>query len=381
MIKAEIILDTRTKRSEGYPLRIRVYCTKIKKHLYIALKKYQTTKKLRLDPFIAQRQELLHKEVEYCNLNRFDLTRSRDLIKDGLPLPKGQSIFNYLDEVIQEREDRGMSKDSFIRLKKELSYYTKDIGLKEIDYNWVSNFITYKKKSGTGEGGISHYIRTASTVFNEAIRRGYVDKNPFTGHRIKRKRTTPLVLPTFDEVRLLANFEGYGNKTQKANLKKVADTFILQIHLGGHYISDLGQLSEHNIKNGRVKFQRFKNRSKEGGGEVVDNMLTDYALEYFAKYGFWIKNPSSSGFKNFRDGYNTTLRRIAKKLEIDSGLRSGMPRYIFKTASEECRARRSVTKKLMGHANEEVDEGYIGRLSYELIDEEHNRILSSLFEV
>ncbi|NQZ45052.1 MAG: site-specific integrase [Flavobacteriaceae bacterium] len=319
-------------------------------------------------------------EIEHCNKNRFDLWRSKELIKDGLPAPQGESLFGYLDEIIQEREDRGMSQDSFIRLKKELSYYTSDIGLREIDYNWVRQFITYKKKSGTGEGGISHYIRTASTVFNEAVRRGYVDTNPFTGHRIKRKRTTPLVLPTFEEVRMLASFEGYGNKAQQANLKKVAQTFIFQIHIGGHYLSDLGQLSESNIKNGRIKFQRYKNRSKEGGGETVDNMLTDFALEYLKTYGFWFKHPSNPGFKNFRDGYNTTLRRIGKKLEIESGLRSAMPRYIFKTASEECRARRSVTKKLMGHANEDVDEGYIGRLSYELIDEEHRRILAALFE-
>ncbi|MEM6815312.1 MAG: phage integrase SAM-like domain-containing protein [Bacteroidota bacterium] len=376
MIEAEIILDTRSKAKSGYPLKIRVYSTKEKKHKYVALKKYRTTKKLKVDDYVSSRGKILQKEVDYCNSKGFGLERSQRLIKEGLPKSlTGVSLLEHIEGVIKERRDRGMSIRSFEAFKKEMSNYSNDVQLNEVDYNWVRGYITHKKKSGTGEGGISHYIRTASGIYNEAIRRGLVNSNPFIGHRVKRKRTKPLELPQLESIRKLATFEGYGNKIQRANLRKVARTFLFQIHIGGHYISDLANLREKNIKKGRIRFQRYKNRSHEQGGEVVDNMLTDFAKKYLEDYGLWFKHPKDSGYKNALDGYNTTLRRISKKLNIEPHLNSSMPRYLFKTASEECRARRSVAKKLMGHANEYVDEGYIGRLSYELLDEEHSRIL------
>ncbi|KQC34008.1 hypothetical protein AAU57_12200 [Nonlabens sp. YIK11] len=378
MIEAEIILDTRRKSDKGFPLKIRVYDSKQKKHAYISLRQYQATKKIKITEYIANRERQLQKEVVYCNENGFGLALSKELIKSGIPKKVTKSLSDYVDLFIQEKIDRGMSVDHFKAFQKEFGYMFPDVPIKEVDYNLVAQFITRKKKSGTGDGGISHYVRTGSTIFNEAVRRGIVDNNPFSGHRIKRKRTTPLILPTLEQVRKLALYDGYGNKAQKANQKRVADTFLFQIHIGGHYISDLGQLSDDNIKDGRIVFKRYKNRSKEQGGELVDNMLSDFSKAYLDKYGLWFKHPEDSGFKNFRDNYNTTLRLISKRLEIEN-LRSGLPRYIFKTASEECRARSVVVKKIQGHKFQAVDEGYIGRLSYDLIDQEHQMILDYIF--
>lgn len=380
MIEAEIILDTRTRSKNGFPLKIRVYCTKIKKHKYIALKKYQTTKKLKVDNFVSDRGKILQKEVDYCNSKDFDLDRSQILIKDGLPKThSGTSLFLYLDDTIKEREDRGMSTTAFEALKKELGYYTKDVNLNEIDYNWVRKFITHKKKTGTGDGGVSFYIRTASGLYNEAIRRGLVEKNPFVGHSIKRKRTKPLILPKFDDIRKLMDFEGYGNKAQKQNMVRAAKTFCFQIHMGGHYLSDFGNLDETKLKGGRLMFQRYKNRSKEGGGELVDNMMSGFTKEYLEEYGLWFANPKSSNFKNYRDSYNKTLKRISEKLEIEPHLNSSMPRYIFRSAGGQSRASEYAIYQLMGHKPQGVSFGYQSKLPYDVLDEEHQRILDFIF--
>jgi len=380
MIEAEIILDPRNKSKNGYPLKVRIYCTKVKKHKYVALKKYQSTKKLKVDDYVSERGQLLQKEIDYCNLNRFDLYKTRELIKDGLPINHSSTtLLEYIDESIRERADRGMSINTLEMVRKQFYYYSKDLPISQVDYDWVRHFITYKKKSGTGDGGISVYIRTASSLFNEAIRRGVVDKNPFIGHNIKRKRTTPLVLPKFDDIKRLSEFEGYGNKNQKFNMKRVADTFCFQIHIGGHYLSDVGNLDESKIKDGRVVFQRYKNRSKEGGGELIENRLTDFAKGYLDKYGFWFPHPTSSSFKNYRDSYNKTLKRISLKLEIEPGLKSSMPRYLFRSAGGQSRASEHAIYQLMGHKPQGVSFGYQSKLPFAMLDEEHQRILAFIF--
>lgn len=381
MIEAEIILDTRKKSKNGYPLKIRIYDTKLQKHRYIALKKYRTVKKLRVDPYIAKRERILQKEVEYCNDNGFGLDAARELIKNGIPKKRTMMLFDYIDMMIKEKRDRGLSTSATETFKAQMQNFTGDIPLKQIDYNWVSGYITYKKKSGTGDGGVSHYIRTGSGLFNEAILRGYVESNPFKGHRVKRKRTKPLVLPEISDIRKLVDYPGHGNKNQRYSTKKTADTFLFQIHIGGHYFSELANLEEDKLTSGRIVFQRFKNRSKEGGGEVVDNMMSDFAKSYIDKYGIWINTPQSEiRLKQLRDNYNKSLERISKKLGIEPKLNSSMPRYIFRSAGGQSRASEFAIHQLMGHKPQGVSFGYQEKLPHEILDREHQRILDWIFK-
>lgn len=380
MIEAEIILDTRKKSKNGYPLKIRVYDTKVQKHRYIALKKYQNTKKLRVDSEIAKRERSLQKEVDYCNDNGFNLDISKKLIKNGIPQKQNLMLFEFIEMMLKEKEDREMSLSATETFRTEMENFSDDIPLKHIDYNWVGSYITHKKKSGTGDGGVSHYIRTGSGLFNEAILRGYIESNPFRGHKVKRKRTKPLILPDIEDIRKLVGFEGYGNKAQKANMVKVARSFLFQIHIGGHYFSELANLEEEKFKKGRIVFQRFKNRSKEGGGELVDNMLSDFAKAYIEEYGVWINTPQSERrLKQLRDNYNKTLERISLRLDITPKLNSSMPRYIFRSAGGQSRASEFAIHQLMGHKPQSVSFGYQERLPYDILDAEHQRILDWIF--
>lgn len=377
MITAEIIVDTRTKGAKGYPLKVRVYCSNIQKHRYIALKMYQKGKKLMLTPQVSERSQELIEQVEYCNSLGLDLENAITAIKKG-GKKQAKGLLQTIDISIKERKDRGMSTSALKAIKREFeNYIGQDIPMTVVDYMWVRDFITYKKKMGTGEGGISYYIRTASTLFNEFQR----DKeNPFKGHRIKRKRTTVLKLPTWEHIRLLDSFEPQGrNSANNRNTLKKVHLFKFQIHIGGHYISDLHQIE---VKNERIVFQRFKNRSKEGGGELIDNQLTDYAKWFIGEYGLdWFPETELQR-RYFRNNYNKTLQRVSNQLGIEPKLESSTPRYLFRTAGGECRAFEFAVNQLMGHKpprEKEISYGYQRRLPNRLIDEEHNRILEHIF--
>lgn len=379
LITAEIIADTRTKSNKGYPLKIRAYCSKVQKHRYIALKRYQLPKKLKIDNFVLERNILLQKEVEYCNKMGFDLETSVETIKTGVEDKVNVSLFKYTELTIKEREERGMSKTAYEDVLREFKNFSRDVPINAVDYNWVKSFITHKKKMGTGEGGVSYYIRTASAMFNEAVRQGAVDSNPFKGHKIKRTRTTVLELPNWDDIRKLQDYEPKtSTMSNRANMKRAADLFLFQIHIGGHYVSDVGNL---NPKNNRIRFQRFKNRSKEGGGMLVDNNLSEYAKSFINKYGLdWIPSPENKyRFTNFRKNYNRTLGRISKHLDIEPKLETSMPRYLFRTAGGESRASEFAIYQLMGHKPPGISYGYQNRLPNDILDEEHQRILDYIF--
>lgn len=72
MISASIIVDTRRKTKNGYPIKIRIH-DQIHAHRYINLKVYQIEKILIRTPIVVQREFQLNQELEYCNKNKLDI--------------------------------------------------------------------------------------------------------------------------------------------------------------------------------------------------------------------------------------------------------------------------------------------------------------------
>lgn len=379
MVEARIIIDTRRKTDKGYPLKIRVYEKGGKTHRYISLGQYQARKQLEFDNFVFNKSKELAADLNHINRSGMTLARAVAYLKKGSEKEiAGESLFQVLREAIQKRVDSGSATQAFEAIFREIKNYTKDIPLDQVDWRWVSEFITFKRRSGTGEGGISYYVRTASTVWNEAYKMGLVKENPWRGHGIKRQRTSILELPTWEEIRKVKNY--YPTNITQSNLEntlKMRDLFIFQILIGGHYISDVATLE---VRKERFHFRRYKNRSKEMGGEVVSNMIHREAKIFLEFYGTdWIPHPDETyKFTKFRNNYNATLKRISKNLGIEPKLKSTTPRYLFRTAAGESRADELATMQLMGHKSQSISHGYQRKLPDEFIDGEHQKILEHI---
>ncbi|BFP39551.1 hypothetical protein FGF1_03960 [Flavobacteriaceae bacterium GF1] len=408
MIEAEIILFTRDRTSKGYPLKVRVYCTNVQNHRYVALRKYQNGKKLRIDHFVTERTETLRKEVDFCNEMDYGLDKAQKTIREGIPGDNKAEIMvlehrlktlktrttktfvELIDDDIKRRRDENKSIAALESLRREILNYDPDVSLYEVDFVWVRDFLTYKRRTtkseNGGEGGISYYVRTASTLFNDAIKMKLVPENPFKGHRIKRKRTKKRIVQDFTDIRRLLQYQPIKarNRTNIRNMNTRVNLFLFQLNIGGHYMSDVASFKWTDIKKGRLVFQREKNESKEEGGELIDNMLTPYALWFIDRYGTpqservfdWIPENKYTEWVKL---YNKTLKRISNEMEISPKLESTSPRYIFRSAGGESRAHNLAIKQIQGHKFDGISEGYQGRFSNGFVDEEHQRILDFIF--
>lgn len=411
MISAEIVLETRRKSKKGYSLKIRIYDGKV--HKYISLKQYQGAKKLKLTPELRKRDAQLIDEVKFCNDHRLEMEAAIEVIKNGLPDSVDNKIFalqqqinklresvgigllEFFEIIIQEKEKSKASTTAFERTRDQFNNYLvgEDININLLDYEWVQKFIIYKRSQGCGDGGLSYYLRTAGTVFREAKRRtslNIIIDNPFAGHNISRKRKKDVDGHTFEDLKKLLSYEPNKNTSNlnKSKLERCIDVFLFQFSIGGQDYADVAALKWSNIQKGRLRFKRFKNRSKSGGGEFIDIKLSDFAKSVIDKYGdkdsdrvfSFIPDPSTNSYVDSRRQFWKSLQSISRTLDITPSLRTKTPRYVFRSIGGELLIDSFIISKLQGHSPQGVTFGYQGSIPYEVIDKEHEKILAKVFE-
>src|SRR5690606_24015886 len=257
----------------------------------------------------------LEDEVKYCNDRNLGIDAAIEVISKGRGLAKEREIFmlqqrlnelkkdsrigimEFFDVFIKEYEEGGLSVANYNVTKSQFQKYIgkgEDVPINSIDYEWLRGFIVFKKKQAkrdkkSNTAGINRYLSDLRTVYFEAQRRtslGINSGNPFEG-LIEKSGRRNIKLPSPDQVRKLINFERqkFTRKAHVPVMQKKIDLFLFQIAIGGHYLSELAILKWEDIKDGRVQFHRYKNRTKRGGGEYVDNKLSGFALWVIDKYG------------------------------------------------------------------------------------------------
>ncbi|WP_281990565.1 phage integrase SAM-like domain-containing protein [Aquimarina aggregata] len=410
MVKAEIIIETRRKSAQGYAIKIRIYANRINK--YISLKKYQKSKTLKVDPEIARRIARLDEEIIYCNKHNLSLEESIKIVHNGIPEDKELQIILLKQKLAELQEDSGIGLIEFFDIRiKELeglggSYQEyknakiqvvnflageKDVLLNHIDYEWLQSFIRYKRKFGKGKGNVTFLLKTIRAVYKEAQRRESLNVkkgNPFLG-LIKNNTTREVSDLTVEEIKRLFDYQPKKSSTKKSLFvsHRHINIFLFQFSIGGHDYADIANLRWSNIKDGRLKFKRYKNRNKPNGGERIDNKLSDFALFVIDKYGnkkherifSHIPSPDSPNYVSKRQNAGQSLGRISDTLKLSEKLKTKTPRYLFRSFSGDLQINALTIMQLQGHKPEGVTYKYQRKLPYEVIDKEHARVLALLW--
>ena len=326
-------------------------------------------------------------------LNENDADLQIKLLEKQLAnLKKEQSVglFSFFDTIIQEKKNKGESIRIYKQTKTQLELcFVKEQSLNAINYEWLQKFILFKKQTGTGEAGINTYLRTLRALYKEAQRRESLNVkkgNPFTG-LIKTVNATVEVdfKPKYFEK--IKNYipKKDTNNTAAKNMKRAVDLWIFQYVIGGHDFIDIALLKWSQIKNNRIKFKRYKNRSKPNGGVLINNKLLPVAAEIIKKYstknnkrvfGF-IPDPENDAVKyaNYRSNFNRTLRIISEDLELPSVLKSKSTRYVFRSFAGELLISDLVIMQLQGHKPKGVSFGYQKSLPNAVIDKFLKKII------
>ena len=280
-----------------------------------------------------------------------------------------------------------------ISTKKEIKNYLADVDtpINKITYEWLNDFINYKASGGTDQPGIMAYLRNLRSIYKEAQRRNSYNikkDNPFLGliKTIARKKALPEL--TDKEFLKIKNYEPIKNtrKTNLIKLKRNASIWLLQFLIGGHDYADIACLEWQNIKNGRLKFTRFKNRNKPSGNLLVDVKLYKLSKEIIEKYGdkstsrifSFIPHPSESNYNDFTGNINRSLASISKTLELSHTIKTKSTRYLFRSRAGELLIHDLIVMKIQGHKPKGVTFSYQGSISKTVQDKEHKKVVKFL---
>ncbi|WP_224483158.1 phage integrase SAM-like domain-containing protein [Robertkochia aurantiaca] len=296
----------------------------------------------------------------------------------------------FANILIYEKEAKGLSsqhlKEAVNQLTKFLS--GKSLLINDINYELLNQFILYKKLSGTGEHGISYYLRSMRTIYLEAQRResyGIKSGNPFKGLIKKgKKKEIPNISP--EDLRRIFNYESNSSSlANKRSMKRTARIWLFQFAIGGQDYIDIAHLTWDNISNDRIRFQRYKNKNKPGGGPIIDNRLNRYALDIIKKYGdrssrrIFSFIPIDKRYKHHRQNINRSLKTISAALEFQSELKTKSPRYLFRTYAGNLLINTLVIMQIQGHTPQGITFGYQRRLPNSIIDKELAKINKQIF--
>ena len=413
MYTVKFYLDTNASTKKGYPIRIETYCSKTKTQRRRSSGYFQKSKKLKLSSELSRLIGELQDRVDYVNSMNMGYDRAMDVIDNGhttkeeiehlrqrlteLEGKESKLLIEFVNEMIHEREVKGLSVRHFEELIREIvNWHKEPLVINDITYRKLKEYELFKRQNGTTRGAIiSKTIRTLRTVYNEAKRRGLVHNlnvDPFEGLKILvRPKPDEDKAITKDDLVAFRDFKPNESTTKKNldNMMRARDLFMLQIYLGGHDMADIASLKWSDIQevnsSRRIRFQRFKLRNRNNK-VWVDNALLPESQRIIDKYGTpdeervfgWLPQPNTDSYRQ-RNGYQRkTLARICKLMEIQS-LKTKDPRRIFRSIGGQLGVNEILLNQLMGHKPSNVSHRYQQNLSKEAQDKTHRHIIDNLF--
>ena len=415
MFNVSLYLDKRKpsiKNDNAFPVKLVIYDSKSQSQKQISTGKYQKSKRLRLTPELNKQLKTYQDRETYCNENTLSLEQAVKVIKNGYKgddqhkiellkrqlaaLEKRQFVDfrEFINKLIEEKKLSGKSTRHFEEAVAQVRNYFGEspLDINDIDYEFLRGFETYKRRTSKTNGSmIKKTIRTLRTVYYEAKRRGKIhigDIDPFDGLDIKIIKSDVEENWKIEDLKALFKFEPKESttKTSKANMLRVIDMFFFQIAMGGHDLVDVANLKWTNIKEGRLKFQRFKLRSQTSR-LWTDNYISPFAQAVIDKYGdrdskrifTYFADPSTEKYR-LQNGYHLkTLNRITSTLDIPR-IKTKSPRYIFRSLGGQIGVNDLLLMQIMAHKPSSVSHRYQKDLSRTAQDEAHKKVLGLLFE-
>lgn len=241
--------------------------------------------------------------------------------------------------------------------------FGKNVTLQNLDYETLIHFKNYNQSIGNSKSTIHLYLRTLRTIYNKGILiHKLSDQKPFA------RVFDGLKTKSFDSRKKYLDRESIlklENLYLLTAKQKYVDLFLLQYYFGGCDLIDLYYLKERQIRKGRVVFERTKTST----GNRIDLKVHPKAQKVIDKYKTpgnewlfpWKKEKSS--YETFRRAYQRGLIDVQKneKIEVlpDGGhIAIKVARHSFANRAKNLMIETDITRELMGHERDDVDNYY-----------------------
>lgn len=243
--------------------------------------------------------------------------------------------------------------------------FAQNTSLQNLDYDTLSRFKNYNVSIGNSKSTIHLYLRTLRSIYNKGILvHRLVDEKPFArlfdGLKTRSFDSQKKYLDR-DSIAALENTTIFIGTAKQ----KYLDLFLLQFYFGGCDLIDLYYLKERQLRKGRIVFERTKTNT----GTRIDLKLHPKAIAVIdrnkvagSEWLFpWGKDKKE--YEVFRRTYQRALIFIQEKLSLEVQPDGGyiavkVARHSFANRAKNLMIETDITRELMGHERDDVDNYY-----------------------
>ena len=264
--------------------------------------------------------------------------------------------------------------NSFARFRNE-----RDVPLDDVDSDLMTAYETYLKANGICPNSISFYMRNLRAIYNRAVDKEltvqrYPFKHVYTGIDKTVKRAIAA-----QAIRRIRDLD-LGNNP---SMDYARDMFMFSFYTRGMSFIDMAYLRKSDLSNGILSYRRQKTKQlltirwETQMQEIVGKYHTEespYLLPI-------IKDADADIRKQYRNAahlVNDKLKKIGKRLGIDTPLTTYVARHTWASIAKNSRIPISVICEGLGHDSEKTTEIYLASLDSSVIDEANKIIIGSL---
>ncbi len=402
------------KKSDGtYNVKICVHHKNLRRYIdtnhYVVSKQLTKDYKIK-DPFIADKVEQQLRDYRKMiselddRLDYFTADSLRDYLRD-----KDEDIdfIKFCTQHIErlKKEGRGGSAKNQAVIRNSLVDYFKrpSLSIKEINSNMLMSYERYLRsertmtrynqdnkavvttEKGLSDSGLHNHMRDLRTLFN-AAREMYNNEDlgiyrikhyPFKKYKVGSPPLTKKRNNTLEQV--LTIRDCVTKPGSRAELAK--ELYMLSFYLCGMNAVDLYNLSERDIRNGRVDYNRSKTEGKRKDNAFISIKIVDEAKPLLEKYlGKLRERYSSANCLNW--ALSKGMEQLRKLTGIPE-LTLYWARHTFaNTARNDCRMSKDDVALALNH----VDEGnrttdiYIAK-DWKIVDDVQRKVIAQLKKV
>jgi len=242
--------------------------------------------------------------------------------------------------------------------------YSKDLFFEDINAAFLKGYVAWMAKEGKSQTTSQIYIRNLRTIFNKAIKEGYIsDKHyPFRHFSIGGSAKSKGVLYAA-QIRMIYEYKGNLMTENRAR-----DMFMACYLANGLNFKDLALLKWSNLNGDIISFVREKTKrtNKVSGKEIKIYVLPELR-KIIETWGSPNKGPNDYIFdivddtmsakvqhnriRQFQRRVNKRLVEIGEHLGIKIPLNTNLARHSFATALKIADVPVSQVSELMGHSS------------------------------
>lgn len=401
MIKATIklVLDGRTLSNGNQAVYLRITKNRSKKNISLGLQckkehflneeftKHHPNYQIENEVLLKLKARALH-IIRELQLNQKDF--SLDEFEKNFREERKESDLNavhFFDEIINEMERAGRmgnakayqnTRDSLI------NYAGKGIKFSDITPSFLEKYEVYLKERGGKNGGVAFRMREIRALYNKAIQRKIISKEPypFETYKIsKLKKESHKIALTIDEFKQIRDLD----LSEHPNLINAYNFFMFSVYTRGMNFQDMMKLKWSNIQNERIYYTRSKTKGKLNLQIIppVQEILDYYKAQARpTKYVFPILLQEKMTPKQIENRkhkvlmrYNKKLKEIAELAKVNKPLTSYVARHSFATILKMSGTPIEKISEMMGHTDVSITIAYLKEFSNEDLDNENLKLL------